>query len=920
MEQQPTCVHDNNDHNNQPFGTQVPITTGLPNSTIIPSVQSLRFPKPEGSQQLANWVSSSSHDNTHHPTMSEDGGSLGESSYELIHSPEQDSPDVMSESVSSLDCPRSEDVHSLNGSSHDENTDSESENGSDNEDQHSSASSIRYTNQVLQSPSTQANPTNLHFRRSPEASILPQSIEFLEVEEQPEGQVDVDEISVKHTVREFDEEETAGIASNFNLHNAPKRLGATIRQTMSPSCLSTQEPVRIMYTGSPQGLKDVVYKLSSAIWASGTTNGDASVTLRNSDAVYSIVPISSFGSSQAPEIELMESSGMQIKVEHCTAAREIQVDDGCSPEDSVYCIQLDPNNKTYKSHVTAEGAVIEPKWNLPHIAIFFLADSDGKEAQQTQDAAWEVMSRHNVPCIFICNNQSFERPPTGRWSRFIDQHAVHMCLESRDPERPMPPLRLPVDLESFLNIDARQMNRNLTYLTGLSEPAAACQDEKDLADFKSRTQHAGDGSNTAKSLLRSSMWTGICGYSWNNSQWLAPLAMALLTGLVAMLASVLMGSGQIAPSQLSLQSTSAISAIVPEPSTASVIKSSTSSVTTSITITVSTTTSTTTVNLKRADASASPLASALSFAGFLSDKASTAVPEPKAKHTTICSIERVSDRDILIHMPLRKKKAWSHGGALKFEVHRGDKLVQLSNISDVVEGFKLQLEKQDAYGAVKVSVLSAKKPKINETFQIDFGKGMIVVALEAGIDILQDIAANVAHTAVEDVTRVADLVAGLGQTIRDDAVAIAGHMEGASHTAQRAAGGAKDSLAQSRNRLTSALKNAKLNAANRVAMTKEDAELGVLKAQIASKLWWLKVRGQKEEYANYEQKASEFLKDRYARINKHRSQRHTNADMSARTMTACGCPKNRRKPCSRVDSPRKATTTIGRSWRRILVG
>ncbi len=45
-----------------------------------------------------------------------------------------------------------------------------------------------------------------------------------------------------------------------------------------------------------------------------------------------------------------------------------------------------------------------------------------------------------------------------------------MCLESRDPAVPTIAQRLPIDLASFTNIDARQMNRNISYLTGLVEP------------------------------------------------------------------------------------------------------------------------------------------------------------------------------------------------------------------------------------------------------------------------------------------------------------------------------------------------------------------------------------------------------------------------------------------------------------------
>lgn len=848
--------------------------------------------------------------------MSEDGGNLGESTYELINSTDGESQDAISESIGSLDCPRGDDVQSLNGSSHDENTDEEDV---DEDDHQSSASSIRYANQVLQSPSTQLNSTSLQFRRTPDASILPQPIEFLEADENTDRQVYVDKISVKHTVREFDEEETANIVKVFGLQKAPGRLAATIRQTMSPNYLSTQEPLRVMYTGTPAALKDIVYKLSSAIWASGSTDGDGSASHRNSEALYNIVPISSFGSASAPEIELMESSGYQIRVEHCTAAEEMMIDGGSFPKDSVYCITID-QNKIYKSLVSPRGSMIQPRWALPHIAIFFSTENDDEQTKQTRDAAWEFMSRHNVPSVFICNNQSFNKPPSGRWSDSIDQHAVHMCLESRDPERPIPPQRLPIDLTSFLNIDARQMNRNLTYLTGLSEPVDELQKEKEPLSSKSTPVSAHGTDEKVEethiwNLNRHDLWAKAREFSQDNEHWLVPLAMSLLGGIFAMVAAALMAQGSVTQNQSSSVATSAVSAILPQVSTAVVPTSSTMSSRTSTMM--STVTSTKTVNIQRAEASASPLASALSFAGFLSDKASIAVPEPETKHSAVCSVERHSDNEILVRMPMNKKFSWFSKGAIDFKLYRGDVPVKLPKASLVDEGVILEIDKKDAYGAMNVSIFTTRKPRINETFEVNFGKGVVVDAFEAGICVLQGIAEKVVHT-VDDATHLVDnTMAGVGQKIRVEAAAIAGHIEGASQAAQRAAGSAKDSLDPTH--LTTAIKDAQWLAADYVATGKEDAELTVLKAQVASKLWWLKVQGKKDEYTDYEQKASNYMRARYDEIVFARANRCQGANGKSNSACRKRWANRDGRPCSHVGCPRRAAKA-GSRWKKMLVG
>ncbi|OIW33558.1 hypothetical protein CONLIGDRAFT_545307, partial [Coniochaeta ligniaria NRRL 30616] len=815
-------------------------------SSCSESVHSLRFPKPQGSQQLANWVSDSSPDLTSLPAMS-DESNLAESAYELINSTDGESQDgQISESISSLDYPRTDDVHSLNGSTHEYRTDTDEEDES--EDRHSSASSIRYADQVLQNPSTQMASNTLQYKPTPDASMLPQSIEFLEADADKDGHVYVEKISVKHTIREFDEDETATIAKDLDLKEAPKRMVGTIRQTMSQACLSTRKPLRIMYTGSHVALKDIVYKLSSAIWTSGSTDESGKAGQRNSDAVYNIVPISSFGSAKVPEIELMESSGYQIRVEHCTEAEEMVIDGGSFPGDTVYCITID-QDKTYKSLFSPSGSIIQPKWTLPHVAIFFCTENDDEEAQRTRDVAWEFMSRHGVPSIFICNNQTFVKPPSGRWRDFVDQHAVHLCLESRDPDRPILPQRLPIDLTSFLNIDARQMNRNLAYLTGLSDPAEELQGETDPISTSSgppldeKTEQEEKIPVSSIHVLRD--WASE--YVRHNRQHLWSLAMTMLGGVFAMFVTTWLQSSGLLASERSAASTIAVSSVPSVLSTAAV-----STATTTVVINV---TSTKTVNIQRAEASVSSLASVLSFAGLLSDKVSTTITEPEAT-STVCSVERYGSNEILVRIPTSKKSGWLAKGAIDIDVYRGEEAIK-AKLSSVDEGIVVEVNKKDAYGVLNVSVVTTRKPKINETFEVNFGTSAV------------------AHT-VEDGVRVVD----------DTILAAAGKIAGAGHAAQsysqRAVEEAMEALHPKH--AAKAVQDTRKQIADRVAAAKADVELTVLKAQIASKLWSLKLRGMTEEHAKYEKKAAEFLKKQHETLMRNLK----SADEDARQKDECG--------------------------------
>ncbi|EEU39091.1 uncharacterized protein NECHADRAFT_43320 [Fusarium vanettenii 77-13-4] len=97
--------------------TSTPAAPGR--SPLWTSEPTLRFPRPQGSRHLANWISSSNPDIMRVTTTSEDIG-LSESTYELISGTDTESQDgnytgSISESVGSLDFHRPDDVHSFAG-------------------------------------------------------------------------------------------------------------------------------------------------------------------------------------------------------------------------------------------------------------------------------------------------------------------------------------------------------------------------------------------------------------------------------------------------------------------------------------------------------------------------------------------------------------------------------------------------------------------------------------------------------------------------------------------------------------------------------------------------------------------------------------------------------------------------------------
>ncbi|KAG7038496.1 glycosyltransferase family 15 protein [Colletotrichum scovillei] len=101
-----------------------------------------------------------------------------------------------------------------------------------------------------------------------------------------------------------------------NVPDQSKRLIEALRHSMASYYLATKKPHRTMYTASTSadgcgisedaGVHKVVPVPSTAEWRQYTFDG-----------------ISSLGSSKIPEVELMNISQHQIKVENCTAAKYI---------------------------------------------------------------------------------------------------------------------------------------------------------------------------------------------------------------------------------------------------------------------------------------------------------------------------------------------------------------------------------------------------------------------------------------------------------------------------------------------------------------------------------------------------------------------------------------------------------------------
>lgn len=301
-------------------------------------------------------------------------------------------------------------------------------------------------------------------------------------------------ISVVHTLQEFSAEDTALIATQLKLANAPEKLVSTVRQAMSQDLLCLDEPFRFLYVGNTCAKEEIFNKLGAALalpiveCTSSTTSSDSK------SSRFNVIPVSSFGMKSSGEVELIESFGVEMALDVCTQAVRTKVSG--KPDTLSICLN---GNSWIRSVHNGGKFVLEPSaWKIPHLAVVFCAEADTLEDKLTRVYIRSFLGRYSIPTLVITQKSLCLKPSTESWT--LDTQSLHMCLESQtESGEHFVHKRLPIDLATFNNIDARQMNRNLACITGLVSTkadlsASSLQEEGGVSK-------KGDGNATEGSFL-----------------------------------------------------------------------------------------------------------------------------------------------------------------------------------------------------------------------------------------------------------------------------------------------------------------------------------------------------------------------------------------------------------------------------------
>jgi hypothetical protein len=518
-----------------------------------------------------------------------------------------------------------------------------------------------------------------------------EEILFIESEEETG-----DSIPVVHKLNDFTSAEAADIWRHLHLDVAPvPALYSTTRQTMSRELLETDEPFRVLYVGSTAPKDEIQHKLAAALAAAIS---ESAISSGSWDGVksprFNIVPISSFGSrSTSPEVELVDSTGLDMTFDVCSAAK------ASKHEGHPDTLSLWLNgNQNITSVWTEKGAQLENAgWKLPHLTVIYCSDDDNSHRRMTRVYARQFMARHAVPTLVISQKPLFNNTSE---VFSLDGRAVHLCIESGEEGKSTVHKRLPIDLSTFLNLNPRQLNRNLGCITGLASPSRI--------ELSSDSLRRSVDSSTAllRDVEKEPRGAKASGLDWIRAKKRDELWKLVLVGwlFACGLAGATFGIAYMKFTNTP-ESTLPIAQTISSILTPAVTMQSTASL-----------------------ASPAITTSSSQIPGMMSS-----IMNPSADFKQLVDSKMMplnsSDR-FQIHVignnhaiirPPQKYLSLRKPPALFARVTRGDDIVnaELSKLFDGV--YTLSLNEEDAWGVLKVSIWTKDRPIVKEDLEIDFG-------------------------------------------------------------------------------------------------------------------------------------------------------------------------------------------------------
>ena len=475
-------------------------------------------------------------------------------------------------------------------------------------------------------------------------------------------------------------------------------VGGSLCQTMVREPTELPKPYTVLYVGGASSKDSIMEKIGSAIAASEKVFDPSSKNAPSSD--FSIHPVSASADGTCSNALLVPSTGFVLSTQECKFASVVR--EGKRRDE----LHLRSSGTTHIIPISDVARWTPPNnWRLPDLTIFCIPKDNDRSAQEVRRFIRLLMNRLAIPCILITQTAL----PENIQEHFdLDLRTPHFSIDCSGSGMASYHVRKqPIDLPTFLELDASQMNRNLACLArthgnsssqggkwswksgnmrkkvGIFIPSMSMKYLRTLTHGFARPNLA-----TALSTIIILFTLGAC---WQNS-WLFQGASSSV-GVAMPAASKTGGSTAM---------------VYPSLNTSTISKASTTQLPLSIQAPVHKSVSIVHSNTN--------LASLLLNAQYL-------IPNNSEKF----QVRVIGDSHILLRPPqwlVRSRKNLK----LLFNVTHGSVVLKHS-VSTLFEGvIALKLEREDARGMVNITIWTNSKPRLNETFQVYFGTPWLNIA------------------------------------------------------------------------------------------------------------------------------------------------------------------------------------------------
>lgn len=520
------------------------------------------------------------------------------------------------------------------------------------------------------------------FRQSADSSI-----EFIEPANWPEA----NQVDLKHTVHIFDDAEAAKLKEKLSCDPEHSVLSVTVQQTVTKQGLDVDQPFRVLYVGNPDYRNAILDKIGDVLVSNSRSSFDSTST---GSSRYHVIP-TSFGAGAVPNFAELLPIHLQLIVDECLEATAYS--QFGKPSNMNLRFKNRPSCSSYWAGSEYRVSSTS-KWVLPNVAIFFISSKDDGTALETQQTARAFMERHGVPAMIISETPLWA---TASDSIPLNNHSLHMCLESRNPQNGETAVvrRYPIDLQTFESITPGQLNRNLASLASAKSP--------------------GLGAGASKFSMWRSLAALVKNDHYTNTQDLSSFIRLLVMATVLIVASSL---GYTALTTVFV----ALSRLFSRPDASSLAPSSSSSVHTANVFPV---------DDSRHSVQHLPsndfqlLGNQAEDRSHLEELMGLALSSQARDDESPDAFELqvIGDCHVILKPPhwfLNTKKQ------PKFSVdvmrHESHLPYELSKLFDGV--YALKVDREHAHGLVNVTISSASKPPVQQTTLVDFGTPWLKIA------------------------------------------------------------------------------------------------------------------------------------------------------------------------------------------------